>query len=146
QRGGAYGRKQIYLVDNAEQALHYGAIEKQLCSGSTGEVYNYLHGMMDLGSILFNIAPQKRKNRVKGNPTGSGVQVPPNVKVIDGTRMELFNTRLFGGTSGLSADSLLTEGLARTSSENEARSLREHGFKARSIKVGDQYCVYAKYR
>jgi hypothetical protein len=273
QRGGAYGKVQIYLIDKAEQALHYGAIQKQLCSGSTGEVYNYLNGMESLGDILFRISPYRKANRAKGNPItkgpgqqfsevgvfthegksfssggsvlfkdrtgryhglfyafektpdktiagdgfdrsrvsvgtwdgskkvraaegtiwrdnfgstrqtlyftwdgipmtgvwfksqgdivrarqtgpvkadtnpiGGSVQVPPNVKVIDGTRMELFNTRLFGGTGGLSGDSLLTEGLARVSSENEARSLREHGFKARSIKVGDQYCVYAKYR
>ncbi len=145
QRGGAYGRKQIYLVDNADYA-RTGGVEKQLCSGSTGEVYNYLNGMEELGDILFRIAPYRKANRAKGNPISSSVQVPPNVKVIDGTRMELFNTRLFGGTGGLSGDSLLTEGMARVSSENEARSLREHGFKARSIKVGDQYCVYAKYR
>jgi len=70
QRGGAYGRKQLYLVDNADYA-RTGGVEKQLCSGSAGEVYNYLKGMEELGDILFRIAPYRKANRAKSNPTNS---------------------------------------------------------------------------
>jgi hypothetical protein len=71
QRGGAYGRKQIYLVDNADYA-RTGGVEKQLCSGSAGEVYNYLKGMEELGDILLRIAPYRKANRAKGNPITKG--------------------------------------------------------------------------
>jgi hypothetical protein len=144
KRGGAYGRKQIYLVDNADYA-RTGGVEKQLCSGSTGEVYNYLKGMEELGDILFRIAPYRKANRKKGNPTDEVVHAP-NVKVIDGVRMTLFNSYLFGGTGRFAKDSLLNESRARASADTEAMSLRDRGFKARSVKIGDMYCVYAKYR